>query len=163
MKIRFAVLFLVALPLYAADEMRRLDWLVGEWKGEASMRMGAATHAVAQSERVQSKLGGTVLLIEGLGRNATGEVVHDALAVASWDAAAKKYRFDAWTAKNGYVEAWMTVAEDGGVAWGFDTPQGKIRYRIARTDTGAWHEEGELSRDGNQWQKFFEMTLQKVK
>ena len=41
------------------------------------------------------------------------------------------------------------------------TPQGKVRYTITRTAEGAWFEIGEYSRDGQQWAKFFEMTLTK--
>lgn len=168
MRIRLALVFLVALPLFAADEMRKLDWMVGEWKGDASIQMGPGKPQQAvQTERVQSKLGGKVLIIEGLGKRkledgTAGEVVHDALAVISWDEKAKKYRFDAWTAREGYVEAWLEAGENGRCAWGFDTPQGaKIRYTLSHDDTGQWREIGEYSRDGNQYTKFFEMTLQK--
>ena len=166
MKSRFAILFLMALPLYAADEMRKLDWLTGEWKGEASVQMGPKAERALQTERVQSKLGGKVLVIEGLGKRrledgTAGEVVHDALAVVSWDDKTKKYRFDAWTERSGYVEAWLEAGDHRAI-WGFDTPQGKIRYTITRGDQGQWLEIGEFSRDGKEWRKFFEMTLQKV-
>ena len=61
MKIRMALVFLVALivvPMYAADEMRKLDWLVGDWKGEATVLGGPGKGEVAlQTERVQSRQG----------------------------------------------------------------------------------------------------------
>jgi hypothetical protein len=167
MRIRWALVFLVALPLFAEDEMRKLDWMVGEWKGDASVQMGPGKPQLAvQTERVQSKLGGKVLIIEGLGKRkledgTTGDVVHDALAVISWNEKAKKYRFDAWTARDGYVEAWLEAGENGRCAWGFDTPQGgKVRYTLTH-ENGQWSEVGEYSRDGSQYTKFFEMTLQK--
>lgn len=169
MKIRFAVLFLVALPLFAADEMRKLDWMAGEWSGEASVRMGPQpAESVLQHERVQTKLGGKVLFVEGLGKRkladgTAGEVVHEAVGVMSWDEKAKKYNFDAWTAKDGYVKAWMEVSAEGNVRWGFDPPNGgTVRYTISRTEKGQWHEVGEYVRDGRTM-KFFEMTLQKSK
>jgi len=165
MKKLFVVLF-IAMPLFAADEMRKLDWWVGEWSGTASVRMGPGKpQQVVQSERVQSKLGGRVLLVEGLGKRrledgSAGEVVHDALAVVSYNEKTKKYEFDAWTAREGNVDAWLEVGEKNTATWGFDTPQGaKIRYTIRLTEKGEWHEVGEFSRDGNQWMKFFEMTL----
>jgi len=169
MKIRIAVLFLIALPVFAADEMRRLDWLVGEWKGEASVQMGPGKPELGlQHERVQTKLGGKVLLVEGLGKRkladgAAGETVHEALGVMSFDEKTKKYRFDAWTARDGYVAAWMEVGANDTVTWGFDPPNGgTVRYTISRTDKGEWHEVGEYVRDGRTM-KFFEMTLQKSK
>ena len=58
MKIRLAAWFVVALavvPAYGADEMRKLDWWIGEWKGEASIQMGPGkSEHVQQTERVQS-------------------------------------------------------------------------------------------------------------
>jgi hypothetical protein len=115
---------------------------------------------------VQSKLGGKALLINGLGNRrmddgTAGEVVHEALAILSWDEAGKKYRFDAWTARDGYVAAWMEPG-DRKATWGFDTPQGgKIRYTITIDEKGQWREIGEFSRDGKQWMGFFDMTLHK--
>ena len=167
--ILLAMTLVLTASLFAADEMKKLDFLVGEWKGDASIQMGPGKPEQAlQFERVQSKQGGKVLLVEGTGKRkledgSAGEVVHDALAVMSWDEATKKYRFDAWTERSGYVEAWMEVG-DQKVTWGFDTPQGgKVRYTIVLNDKGQWHETGGFSRDGNTWMPFFEMTLTKVK
>jgi hypothetical protein len=168
MKLRWLVLLVVALPAFAADEMRKLDWWLGEWSGPASIQMGPGKpQQVLQTERVQSKLGGRVILVEGLGKRrmedgSAGEVAHEALAVVSYDEKTKKYVFDAWTARDGHVDAWLEVGEKQSATWGFDTPQGgKIRYSIRLTEAGEWNEIGEFSRDGNQWMKFFEMTLAK--
>ena len=168
MKIRIAILFLLALPLYAADEMRKLDFLVGEWKGEASVQQGPGKgESALQTEVVRSKLGGKLLLIEGVGKRkladgSAGDVVHDAVGVLTYDEALKKYRFHAWTLR-GYVEAWFE-AGDNSARWGFDTPDGgKIRYNLSLSDKGEWHEVGEYSRDGKQWFQTMEMRLQKAK
>lgn len=169
MKVRIAILFLIALPLYAADEMRRLDFLVGDWKGVASVHGGPDRGNALQTETVRTRLGGKILVVEGLGRekleNGTaGKTVHEAFGVVSFDEKTKKYRFDAWTAQRGYVQAWFEAGDDNSARWGFDTPDGsKIRYSISLNDKGEWREVGEFSRDGNQWMKFMEMTLQKVK
>ena len=172
MKIRIAFLFLIALsvPLYAADEMRKLDFLVGDWKGEASVLGGPGKGERAiQVETVRSKQGGKLLVVEGLGKRkledgSAGDVVHDAFGVVSFDEKTKKYRFDAWTAARGYVQAWFE-AGDNRAQWGYDLPEGagKIRFTIALNDKGEWYEFGEYSRDGNQWFKSMEMTLAKVK
>lgn len=170
MKTRIAILFLMALPLYAADEMRKLDFLVGEWRGEALVQQGPGKGERAlQHEVVRTKLGGRVLLIEGIGHRKLetgfpGEVVHDAVGVISFDEKTQKYRFDAWTERAGYVQAWMEVGEKNSARWGFDTPDGgKVRYTITLTEKGEWHEAGEYSRDGNRWFPTMEMTLAKTK
>ena len=165
------VILLVAPVAFAADEMRKLDFLVGEWKGDAWIRMGgpsAKTEHIAQHEVVRPKAGGHALLIEGIGKSkledgTIGEVVHDALAIVSWDAAANQYRFQTWTSENRpAVPMRFEVPEPNRVVWGFDTPQGgTIRYTIRLTEAGEWHEVGEFSRDGKTFSKFFEMTLKK--
>lgn len=167
---KLIVLLFAALPLFAADEMRKLDWWVGEWSGNASVQMGPGKPQQAfQVEKVQSRLNGRVLLIEGLGKRknddgSIGDVVHDALAIVSWDEANKRYRFDAWTARDGYVQAWLELGEGHKAKWGFDIPSGgKIRYEIELTDKGEWHEVGYFSRGDMQNVKFFEMTLAKAK
>ncbi|HEV7237860.1 MAG TPA: hypothetical protein VGQ36_01365 [Thermoanaerobaculia bacterium] len=170
MKIRWALVFLIALvvmPAYAADEMRKLDWLVGEWKGEAVVLSGPEKGENAlQSERVQSRQGGKILVVEGLGKRkladgTAGDVVHDAFGVIWYDEQAKKYRFHSWTTRTGYVDSWFEVSDDGSVRWGFDISQGKIRFTIKRTEKGDWHEVGEYSPDGTRWFQTLEMKLQK--
>ncbi|MGZ5452344.1 MAG: hypothetical protein ACXW5U_31290 [Thermoanaerobaculia bacterium] len=170
MKIRITILFLIALPVFAADEMRKLDFLVGDWKGEASVSSGPGKgEQVLQTETVRTKLGGKALLIEGTGKKkfadgSAGDVVHDAVGMVWFDEAMKKYRFSAWTAARGYVDAWFEVEDNKAARWGFDTPDGgKVRFTIALDDEGRWREVGEYSPDGNRWFKTMEMKLTKVK
>ena len=172
MKIRLTVGVLVALvawPVLAADEMRKLDWLVGEWKGEATVQMGPGKpEHVVQTERVQSKVGGKVLMIEGLGKRkledgSVGDVVHDAMAILSWDEAKKNYRFSAYLSNRPQTEATLEVTGPTSAVWGMETPMGRMRYTLSLTEKGEWLEIGEFSRDGQQWTKFIEMRLQKVK
>ncbi|HEX2060648.1 MAG TPA: DUF1579 family protein [Thermoanaerobaculia bacterium] len=169
MKTRFTILILVALtawPVLAAnEEMRKLDWLIGEWKGEATVQMGPGEpQRIIQTERVQSKLGGKVLLIEGQGRRADGEIVHDAMAVLTWDDAKKVYRFSTWLFNRPGAETTLEVTGPNAAVWGLDTPQGRMRYTMKLTDEGVWHEVGEFSRDGGaNWMKFIDMRLSKVK
>ncbi len=161
MKKLLVVLFL-ATPLFAADEMKKLDWWIGDWSGPATIQMGPGQpRQIQQSEHIQSKLGGRVIVIEGTGRSGD-EVVFQALGVVSYNERAKKFEFDAWTAREGHADAWIEVGDDHTAKWGFDTPTGgKVRYAIRLTEAGEWNEVGEFSRDGSQWTKFFEMTLKK--
>jgi hypothetical protein len=161
--------FLFAVTAFADDEMKKLDFLAGTWSGEAWIQMGPEKRElVVQTESVKPKLGGRVLLIEGVGRrkneNGTGgEVVHDALAVISWDPAKKAYRFSAYTAQYGAMDTTLDVTGENTAVWGMDVPGGRMRYTIRLTDKGAWNEIGEFSRDGKTWFKFLEMNLEKMK
>jgi hypothetical protein len=147
------------------EAMKKLDFLVGEWKGEGWMEFAPGQRRTCRgTEVVQSKLGGQLLTIEGLFRGQTGEaIVHNAFAVVSYDENAKRYRFQAHTARGGHEDAEAKVA-DGQLVWGMKVPQfGDVRYTIKRDDKGRWFEVGEVSRDGKDWRKFFEMTLEPVK
>ncbi len=177
---RMAVLFVTLLiPVVAlaqsagtstAAEMKKLDFLTGDWKGEGWIEMGPnGRSAFKQTETVQSKLNGTVVIIEGLGKGklaATGQegIVHHALAVISYDSRVKKYMLRAFRADGNFVDADITV-ETNQLVWGFREPQRnvEIKYTIKLDDSGQWFEIGEFSMDGKTWRKFFEMTLQRTK
>src|SRR5262245_48612210 len=79
------------------DAMQKIAFMVGEWRGEGWIMMGAGERRTfTQSETVQSKIQGTLVQIEGLGKGKLGgkgeeTIVHSAYAVVSYDAKAKQY------------------------------------------------------------------------
>ena len=162
-------LVLAASCAYGAEEMGKLDFLIGEWKGEAWIQMGPNKREnVIQTEKVTPTAGGKVLLVEGLGRRkmedgTAGDVVHDAIAMISWDKAKSTYRFIGHVAQQESVDSSLDMTAPNTLVWGMDTPQGKVRFTIRLTEKGQWNEVGEFSRDGTNWMKFFEMTLTKSK
>ena len=173
--ITLLLLGLLPIPLLAQtptanprEEMKKLDWLVGQWKGQSWIELAPGQRRTSNStESVQSKVGGSVLLIEGLhkGKRPGQEeevVTHDALALLLYDEKAKRYRFVTYTAGQGYGEYEVKLVE-GGWQWELPSPAGSVRFTIKRTDKGAWFESGEISQDGKSWRQFFEMTLQRVK
>jgi len=152
-------------PKASTAEMAKLDWFVGTWTGESWVAFGPGKRETAHVvEKVERKLEGLLLLVEGLGTtpgNATAAVdtVHHAFGVLSFDPQAKTYRFNAWRQPGGsYVEAEAKVG-DQRLEWGMKVPQGQMRYIITLNDKGQWFEIGEFSRDGTTWNQFFEMTL----
>jgi hypothetical protein len=158
-----------AAPAPAADEMRKVDFLIGEWKGEAWFQMGPGKREYAlQHEKVTPRAGGAALQIEGTGRHkkedgTAGDVIHDAFAMLRWDDNAKQFRFSTAVAGRGTAEPSFEVTATNRAVWKMELPQGKMRYTISLNDKGEWFEIGEFSRDGEKWVQFFEMTLQKVK
>ena len=154
------------------EEMRKLDFLVGNWRGEGWMQRGpGGREAASISESVQAKAGGRVFVIEGVGKapanKAAGRneetIVHNAFAILYYDEAAKRYRMQAFLANGQATEA-ETSLKDGVFEWGFQLPQGKVRYKTRLNEKGQWFEEGEFSMDGGKtYRKFFEMTLDRVK
>ena len=151
------------------EKMSALQQWVGRWQGEGSMT--TPTGEVRKSnvdERIEFKLDNTVLLVEGIGKSndATTNkeiVTHHALGVLSYDVNTSQYKFRSWLKDGKSTEAWFNVTGENQYQWGFDTPQGKVRYSIVLDPLKkTWNEIGEFSRDGNTWRKFFEMNLKKV-
>ena len=154
-------------PNASAKAMRQLDYLVGEWRGNASVILGPGGPVeAAQHEVVEYAAGGTVLTIAGRGtvvEHGVERVIHDAFATVWWDAPANRYRMRAHLANGQAVDAEPIVRGDT-LIWGFRHPQaGQLRYTITRTPDGDWHEIGERSPDGQaNWMKIIEMRLTKA-
>jgi hypothetical protein len=157
-------------PAAAQQEaMKKLAFLVGEWKGEGWMEFAPGQRRTFRgTEVVERKLDGLLLTIEGVHRGQVeGKdevvVVHNAFVLVSYDEKAKRYRFQAYTAQGNHEDTEAKVGE-GQLIWGMKVPQfGEVRYTITRNEKGHWFEVGEVSPDGKEWRKFFEMTLEPVK
>lgn len=151
------------------DEMKKIAFLIGKWKGEGTIMTGpGAKHSAIINEEISPKLDGLVLMIEGKGidKNSPSDaprVVHHAFATLSYDASAKKFVMRAYLRDGRYVNADAALNDKGALVWGFELPGiGKVRYTIVVNAKGQWHEIGEFSRDGTTWMQNFEMTLDKV-
>lgn len=144
------------------EALARLPIGPGVWEGEAWYRGGpGAPDTILQTEHVETRLDGTVLLIEGVGR-VEDEVVFHAFATLGYDLARDAYRMTAWLDDGSMTEA-ETAWEDGVFTWGFQVPDGpRIRYRIVSPSEGVWREDGEVSMDGSTWRPFFGMTLRRT-
>lgn len=155
------------VPEEAKTAMTPLAWLAGSWAGEATVTDRAGTRVLRQSEEVRTALEGSLLVVEGTGREPaadgeSGAVVFRAFAVLSVGDAPGRYRFAAWQAGR-FVDARAEVAEDGTLTWGFDTPDGgEVRYVIRRPEPDVWHETGAFrAAGGDDWHPFIEMTLRR--
>jgi hypothetical protein len=158
---------LAAQATDAADPgpMRRLQWLVGEWRGSGWLEFAPGQRRpFTIRETAQAHAGGEVLLIEGLGKmpapSGQGEiVVHQAFALVSWDAGAGRYAMRAYRSGAGWRDATLEVS-DTGLVWGFEDPRGgRFRFTLVHDAPDQWKETGEGSRDGTTWRTFLRMEL----
>ena len=127
-------------------------------------REGGQRVQTVMTETVEPKLGGTVLLIEGLGQTPAdggGEprVVHHALAILSFDPRTGGYQMRSHLA-NGLSGDFAVTLVEGGVSWSRTVPGGTVR-KTARFTADEWHEVGEFSRDGATWTQVMELRLRR--
>ncbi len=154
-------------PPPIVEKMNALQFMLGEWSGEGWIGSMSQRNEFRIRERIQSKLGGRVFLIEGSGTakipgEADGPVVHEAFAVLTWDVPSNGYIMRAFKADGAYVEAKVEV-EGRKLVWGFDVPAfGAVRFTLEFGEDGQWAEFGEMRRgDAEKWTRFLEMNLTK--
>lgn len=141
----------------AKAEVGRLSFLEGKWQGTGwMMAQDQKRYTFTQEENIQVKLGGTALLIEGLGTS-EGKVIHNALAIVTDSEGEGKFEFTSFL-QNGRKGTYKAELISDKFYW-FPTEQ--VRYIIEINEKGEWFEVGEYNAGGN-WIKFFEMTLEKV-
>ena len=155
-------------PAARLEAMKRFDLWVGEWKGSGWRSTGGdGRQEFRIDEKVQRKLGGTVLLVEGRGTGRTDKgqevVTHEALALLYYDDKAGRYHWNSHDLRGGTIDAEPKLV-DGGFEWGFRVEERGVTVRFTiRFDEKRWHEVGETSVDGRTWNKFLEMTLERQK
>ena len=150
------------------EGMKKLAFWVGEWEGSGWSMHGPGTREeFTVHESVQSKLGGILLLVQGLGKQkdpATGKetVGHDALAVVTFDPKTGKYSFRHYTMQGMSGEAELVITEKN-MQWGLKGEGQPFQLRFTIEVQGdTWHEIGKFSQDGQNWMQTMEMTLKRV-
>jgi hypothetical protein len=149
----------------AQEQLKKLAFWQGQWKGEAVIRRGPGEPVkVNQEEDIEFRLEGTLLLVEGIGRSPEdGSTTFNALAIINYDETSQSFKMKSYLREGRSTEAWFNVLDDNQYEWGFDVPSGKIKYTILLDPSkGTWNEKGFYSQDGKSWMPFMEMNLKKV-
>ena len=150
----------------AKGKMKSVHFMAGIWEGEGWAYSSQGEKEYTQvKEKIVFKLDSTVLYIEGLGTRKEGEkvsVVHDALAILYYDVFQREYKMNSFISRGMSTNAQVELKENQTVVWWFKAgPVMTIRYTLTINDD-VWTEYGERSSDGENWMKFFEMTLKRV-
>jgi len=154
-------------PTAQIEAMKKLSFLVGEWKGSGWMAFGDRRSEFNATETATVRAGGVVLMVEGhhtvdLPGQAAQRVVHEAFGVLWYDESSGSYNFQAFLA-TGRHSTFKARCDGKQVVWGYEDPHmGKVRYTITIDEKGRWFEIGERDEDEKGWTKFFEMTLSRV-
>ena len=144
--------------------MKRLDFLVGEWSGQASAARGPGIVVeLEQSEVAQFKLDGLVLMIEGVGRTKSdGKLALQALGLISFDDASGAYRMRAYN-DGRWLETDVKLLEDGkGLSWGFSLEEISTKSVLRINEKGGWTELAEITVGARASQKLMELVVRRV-
>ena len=121
------------------EAMKKLAFLAGRWSGPASIFRGPGEPLkLSQTEDVEYKLDGLVLLVQGQSAGADGKAQFEALATIAYDDASHTYRFRAYNAGR-YLDTELAVQPDR-FSWGFDAGPAKIQNVMHLTAKGEWQE-----------------------
>src|SRR5437879_4956888 len=140
------------------EAMKKLDFLAGKWSGDASVSRGpGAPVKVRQTEEIDYRLGGLVMLIQGTGRNPDGKIAFQALATVSYDDHAGTYRFRAYHDGN-YLDTVLNVMAKG-FSWAYEAGPAKVVNTMSVNENGEWVETTEVAVGANPPRKSVEMLL----
>jgi hypothetical protein len=144
--------------------MKKLDFLVGKWAGEARRWLGPGDPVVmTQTEDAQYKLDGLLLTIEGVGRTKDGKPDLQALGIISFDDENATYRMRAFN-DGRFLETEVKVADDGkGMSWGFALGQYRTSSVLRINEKGDWTELHEITIGAQPPKKFMELTVSRQK
>jgi hypothetical protein len=141
------------------EAMKRLAYLAGHWTGPALISRGPGEPIhLTQSETVQFKLDGLVLLVEGESTGSDGKAQFQALATIAFDDSTHTYRFRAYN-DGRYIDTELTVQPDG-FAWGFDAGPARIQNTMHLTAKGEWQETTDVVFGSNPPHHSVDMLLQ---
>lgn len=140
--------------------MAKLSFLVGRWSGPITLTRGLGEPMrLTQTEQVQMKLDGLLLLIEGTSRDADGKVLFQALATVAFDTATNSYRFRAYN-DGRYLDTELSVPKDG-FSWSFEAGPAHINNSMHLTANGDWAETTDAVVNGAPPRQSMQMILKK--
>jgi len=141
------------------EAMRKLAFLAGHWSGPVTITRGPGEPLhLTQTEDVEYKLDGLVLLIEGKSTNADAKVLFSALATIAYDDASHAYRFRAYN-DGRYLDAELSVPGNG-FSWSFTAGPAHVGNTMRLTAKGEWEEVSEVTVGSNPPHRSVEMLLQ---
>lgn len=140
--------------------MEKLAFLAGHWAGPVTITRGPGEPLhLTQTETIEYKLDGLVLLVEGKSTGADGKAQFDALATIAYDDAAQTYHMRAYNDGH-YVDAPLTVEADG-FSWALEAGPAHVVNTMHRTAEGAWQETTDVTFGANPPRRSVEMLLKK--
>jgi hypothetical protein len=146
------------------EAMKKLGFLAGHWSGEARILRGPGQFMeMAQTETAELKLGGLVLMIEGVGRaEAEGTPVLQAIGLISFDDESETYWLRAFN-DGRWLESEVKLMEgDRAISWGFTLGEIKTNSTLRLNEQGEWTEYAEITIGDRPPQKLMDLVVRRV-
>ncbi len=100
-----------------SERMALLSKLVGDWRGSGWMIMpNGKRESFVSQEIVSRRLSGNALLVEGQHRSATGQLIHDAMAMITWNERTGEHRMRT-ALSSGFGGDFPLKVTPGGFTW----------------------------------------------
>jgi hypothetical protein len=143
--------------------MSKLGFLIGRWSGEASLLRGPGQFMdLNQTEEAQFKLGGLVLMIEGVGRAKTdGKAVLQALGLVSFDDHSGTYTMRAFN-DGRWLESELKLEGEETITWGFALGAISTQSVLRMNEQGEWTEHADLIIAGRPPQTLLDLRVRRV-
>src|SRR5262249_7152800 len=144
--------------------MKKLEFLVGKWNGEARLLRGSEQWMdMHQSEEAQYKLDGLILVIEGVGRTTSdGHSVLQALGVISFDDETATYHMRAFNDGRFLESEVKLLSPDKAISWGFALGQITTKSVLRINENGEWTELAEIQIGSELPKTLLELTVRRV-
>jgi hypothetical protein len=145
--------------------MKQLSFLLGKWTGEARLWLDPGEPLeLLQTEKVEYKLDGLLMLIEGLGRNKTdGQAVLHALAIVSYDDEVATYRMRAFNDGRFLETELRPLDGKKGLTWGFVLGEIRTNSRLEISEKEQWTELTEITRRSQPSRRLMELKVRPEK
>ena len=143
------------------EAMQKLAFLNGKWAGEASLLRGPTEFVeLLQTEEAQYKLDGLILVIEGVGRTASGgQALLQAFGIIAYDDESETYHLRAFN-DGRFLETEVKLFEQGkGMTWGFALGEIKTKSVLRINERGEWTEFAEIFIGSQSPKKLLELTV----
>ena len=140
--------------------MEKLAFLAGHWAGPVTITRGPGEPLhLTQTETIEYKLDGLVLLVEGKSTGADGKAQFSALATIAYDDASHAYHFRAYHDGH-YLDTELSVPANG-FSWGFAAGPAHILNTMHLGEKGEWDEVTDVTFGDNPPHRSVDMQLQR--
>jgi len=143
--------------------MKKLDFLVGKWAGEARLaRTLGETIDLVQTEEARYKLDGLIMIIEGVGRTKSqGSPILQALGVICYEDDSKTYRMRAFNDAR-YLETEVKLSDEHkGMTWGFSLGEIRTNSVMRINERDEWTEIHEITIGSQPAKKLMEVAVRR--